>query len=216
VNPAPPFSRVRRDSPRYPASLPKLLGTQVPDALTLRGDLDLLERPLLAVVCSVRVPDSVILRTYDLTRALRDAGVPVIGGFQSPMEKECLDFLLRGSQPVVVCPARGIKRMRLPAAWQRGLDEGRLLLLSRFSEKRRRPTTAMAEARNRLVAALADRIFIPHAEPGGRTYKLAALALRWGKPVFTLDDPHNRDLVVLGARPADYEVLTGLTGFGSA
>jgi len=32
------------------------------------------------------------LRTYDLARALRDAGVPVISGFHSPIEKVALLF----------------------------------------------------------------------------------------------------------------------------
>jgi predicted AAA+ superfamily ATPase len=45
-----------------------------------------------------------VLRTFAL--ALREAGIPVIGGFHAPMEKECLDLLLRGTQPVVICPAR--------------------------------------------------------------------------------------------------------------
>ena len=64
------------------------------------GNPDILKRPLVGLFCSIRCPGSVILRTYDLARALRDAGVPVIGGFHSPMEKECLDLLLRGRQPV--------------------------------------------------------------------------------------------------------------------
>ena len=31
-------------------------------------------------------------------------GVPMIGGFHTPMEQECLEVLLRGQQPVVICP----------------------------------------------------------------------------------------------------------------
>ena len=61
---------------------------------------------------------------YDLSRAMRDAGVPVIGGFQSPMEKECLRILLRGDQPVVVCPARGIENMRIPREWREAAGRG--------------------------------------------------------------------------------------------
>ena len=93
---------------------------------------------------------------------MRDAGVPVIGGFQTPMERECLRLLLRGGQPVVVCPARGIARMRIPRAWRPALDEGRLLILSPFPETVRRPTAKIAAERNELVASLADRVFIAH------------------------------------------------------
>ena len=77
------------------------------------GNLRLLDEPLTALFCSNRCPGDLILKTYDLARAMRDAGVPVIGGFQTPMERECLGLLLRGSQPLVVCPARGIDNMRV-------------------------------------------------------------------------------------------------------
>ncbi len=76
------------------------------------GSLDILGRQMLGLFCSVKCPGDLILRTYDLARALRDAGVPVISGFHSRIEEDCLDLLLRGNQPVVICPARGIQNMR--------------------------------------------------------------------------------------------------------
>jgi hypothetical protein len=50
------------------------------------------------------------------------------------MERECLALLLRGTQPVIVCPARSIGRMRIPAAWKEATARGRLLALSPFAE----------------------------------------------------------------------------------
>ena len=32
----------------------------------------------------------------DLARALRDAGVVVVSGFHSPLERDCFEFLIRG------------------------------------------------------------------------------------------------------------------------
>ena len=121
-----------------------------------KGNLRLLEEPLTALFCSARCPGDLILLTYDLARYLRDAGVPVIGGFQTPMEKECLRLLLRGTQPVVICPARSIENMRIPADWRPALEEGRLLVLSPFPPHQRRPTAKAAEQRNDLVADLAS------------------------------------------------------------
>ena len=63
------------------------------------GNLDILTMPLLGFFCATRCPGNVILRTYDLALALREAGVPMIGGFHTPMEQECLEVLLRGQQP---------------------------------------------------------------------------------------------------------------------
>ena len=72
----------------------------------------------------------------------------MVGGFQSPMEKEFLDLLLRGAAGAVVCPARGLCVMRLPRAWRAPLNDGRLLVLSFFDEAVRRPTAAIAARRN--------------------------------------------------------------------
>lgn len=189
-------------SPLYPARLLTEPAGEAPPTLLVRGDPALLRLPLLALLCSVRVPPALVLPTYDLARALRDAGVPVIGGFQAPLERDCLDYLLRGGQPVVLSPARAIAGMRLPAAWRAAAAEGRMLLVSRF-EGPRRPTRALSLARNRLVAALAARILLPHAAPGGGLHRIAAEALARGTPVLCLDHPSNRDLVLLGATALD-------------
>ena len=141
-----------------------------------RGNRGLLEHSLTAVFCSSRCPGDLILKTYDLARAMRDAGVPVIGGFQTPMEKECLRLLLRGRQPVVVCPARGIEKMRVPMEWRSGLEEGRLLVLSPFPPRHRRPNAVLSERRNDLVAGFAHQVFIAHAAPDGRTEAFAPQA----------------------------------------
>ena len=168
-----------------------------------RGDLRLLQEPLTALFCSNRCAGDLILKSYDLARAMRDAGVPTIGGFQTPMEKECLRLLLRGSQPVVVCPARGIDRMRIPRQWRPALDDGRLLLLSPFPAAARRPTAERAARRNDLVASLASRVFTAHAAPGSKTEAFARRLTASGKPLLTLDSPANANLVAMGAEVFD-------------
>ncbi len=165
-----------------------------------KGNLSLLDEPLTALFCSNRCPGDLILKTYDLARAMRDAGVPVIGGFQTPMERECLRLLLRGEQPVVVCPARGIDNMRIPRNWRPALDDGRLLVLSPSPSTARRPTAALAAQRNDLVADLAQRVFIAHAAPGSKTEAFTRKLADSGKPLLTLDSPANANLVEMGAR----------------
>ena len=165
-----------------------------------KGNLRLLEEPLTALFCSARCPGDLILLTYDLARYLRDAGVPVIGGFQTPMEKECLRLLLRGTQPVVICPARSIENMRIPADWRPALEEGRLLVLSPFPPHQRRPTAKAAEQRNDLVADLAHRVFVTHAAPGGKTEAFTRQLAATGKPILTVDSPANANLLILGAK----------------
>ena len=162
------------------------------------GHLDILTTRLVGLFCSTKCPGNIIVQTYDLARALRDAGISVISGFHSPMEQECLDLLLRGRQPLVICPARSIAHMRIPDGWRTPLAEGRLLVLSLFAAPHRRPTGGLAEQRNRLVAALADAVVIAHASPGSKIDRLYAGIVAPGKRVYTLDLPENARLMQHG------------------
>lgn len=169
--------------------------------LSIVGDPALLRLPLVGLFCSARLPPSGALAAYDLARALRDGGVAVASGFQSTGERECLEFLLRGRQPVVICPARGLGGMRIPIEWQRELEAGRLALASALPDRTRRPTTALAAGRNRLVVALSRAVIVLHATPGGRLARTVTEALSAGKRVYCLDLPENEDLRVAGAIP---------------
>lgn len=162
------------------------------------GDLGILDRRLVGLFCSTRCSGNIIVHTYDLARALCDAEVSVISGFHTPMEKECLDVLLRGRQPVVICPARSIERLRLPMAWRKPLAEERLLILSPFGISHRRPTTALAEQRNYLVAMLADAICIAHAAAGSHTERLGTALMAQGKRTYTLHLTENHHLMQYG------------------
>ena len=171
------------------------MASTLPPSTGWRGNPDLLSEPLTALFCSSRCPGDLILQSYDLAKALREAGVPVIGGFQTPLEKECLRLLLRGTQPIVICPARGIENMRVPRGWRLALDDGRLLLLSPFPSTHHRPTAELSAQRNDLVASLATRVFIAHAAPGGKTETFARKLAYAGKPLVTLAGPANANLV---------------------
>lgn len=170
-------------------------------AIAALGSVTLLRSPLLALFCSIRCPGKLILEIYDLARALRDAAVPVVSGFHTPMEKECLDLLLRGTQPAVMCPARSIEGMRLPSALKAPIESGRLLLLSPFKQKDRRLTAKLAEERNRFVAALATEVFVAYAAEGGKTEQLCRDLIAAGKPVFTFDACANARLIAMCSTP---------------
>jgi predicted Rossmann fold nucleotide-binding protein DprA/Smf involved in DNA uptake len=170
-------------------------------AIAALGTVALLRSPLLALFCSIRCPGKLILETYDLARALRDAGIPVVSGFHTPMEKECLDLLLRGNQPVIMCPARSIEGMRVPSALKTAVESGRMLLLSPFKPKDRRATAKLAEERNRFVAALASEVFVAYAHEGGKTEQLCRNLIAARKPVFTFDAHANARLIALGSAP---------------
>lgn len=186
---------------RYPASLRQYLGDRAPNTLAALGKLDILQSDALALFCSVKCPGSLILQTYDLAQALRQAGVTVISGFHSPIERECLRILLRGTQPITLCLARSIERLRIRAEYKQPLEDGRLLILSPFVEKTLRPTVQTALHRNYVVAALAKYLFIAYAEPTGKMEEFCREVLAWGKPIYTFKSEATANLIALGAIP---------------
>ena len=202
------------DTTDYPSALRRCSDNRHPPTVTSKGNLGILNKMLIGFFCSIHSPGDVILKTYDLARALRNADVTIVGGFQSPMEKECMDLLLRGSASVVVCPARGLGTMRIPKGWKKPLAKGSLLLLSFFDDSIRRPTADIAAKRNAHVAALANRLLIAHAEKGGKTKTLCKDALAQGKPVFAFDSPDNAHLFKLGTVPVSADNLMPLTRQG--
>lgn len=163
----------------WPQDLSGRLQEHTSRELWALGNLSVLHERKTALFCSARCPGDAILRTYDQAARWRDAGRCVISGFHSPIEKECLRILLRGTPPVIVCPARSLEKLRLPSAWKTPLSEGRLLIISCTPPPHDRATAELAARRNHFVAALADEHWFAHIAPGGQTERLAKTIASW-------------------------------------
>ena len=199
-----PYRRLDRDDPACPAGLREAAARCDVRALDALGDVALAARPLLGFVCSARCPGGVILGAYDLGRWWRAQGVAVVSGFHSPIERELLRLLLVGQQPIVLCAARSLARLRPPAEWRAALAAGRLLVVSPITGEARRASAAQAMARNQFVAALAaatgGALLAAHAAPGGKTEALCDAVLARGEPLLVCDDASNAELVARGAQ----------------
>ena len=131
------------------------------------GNLAILDNPLHALLCSNACPGSKIVEAMDLAQTWRAENRPVISGFHTPVEKECLRIFLRGPQPLVICPARGIDPFQLPKEWIQKFQRNEILILSPFPGTIRRPTKETAEERTQLVLEIAERQTVIYATPGG-------------------------------------------------
>jgi predicted Rossmann fold nucleotide-binding protein DprA/Smf involved in DNA uptake len=191
---------ISQDDHLYPPSLTTYFADKAPDFITSIGNIGILQNKTLAVFSSAKCPGKIILQTYDLMKKIREAGITVISGFHSPMERECLNILLKGKQPIIFCPARSIKGMRIKPEYKKPLDEGRLLILSPFAEKAKRISSERALERNRFIAAIGDSIFIPYAAPNSKTEQFCKELLTWNKPIYSLQTESNANLVVLGLK----------------
>jgi predicted Rossmann fold nucleotide-binding protein DprA/Smf involved in DNA uptake len=178
----------RIGGPGLPEPLLACFGSDAPDEVWAAGPIALLDHPKTGLFCSSQCPGSIVLKTFDAITRMRDEGHVLIGGFHSVMEWECLGILLRGRQPVIWVPARSIAGMHLRPELLPAFDAGRLLILSPFPPKDKRITATLAEARNRFVGALADRVFVPHAAPNSRTLAICDQLKSSGKQIVNADD----------------------------
>jgi hypothetical protein len=94
-------------SPDFPSALRSGLLTHLYPQLWAIGNLEILKARLLGFFGSSKYPGNVIVHIYDLARALRDAGIPVIGGFHAPMKKNAWTYC---------CAAANQSSSALPAA----------------------------------------------------------------------------------------------------
>jgi predicted Rossmann fold nucleotide-binding protein DprA/Smf involved in DNA uptake len=171
---------ITRDGKDYPERLIRRLGKEAPETISIFGSLAPFSEPLTAFLCSTKAPGGAILRCFDQAAAWRDKGQCVISGFHSPLEKQCLDILLRGNQPIVLAFARGIEVLRLPATLRTALDEGRLTIVSSFPAIEKRVIADLARQRNRFVAAMADEVVFGYVSPGGSLSRLVHEISSWG------------------------------------
>ena len=187
---------VDQASAHWPEPLRQCVDSAVPKQFSAYGNLELIKKPPMAFFCSVNCPGHLVLKALDWIGQTRDQGVVMVSGFHSPVEQEALKILLRGKQPIVICPARSLTGMSLSADWEKAHEQDRLLLLSVAADSEHRITAATALARNRFVVALAERVVIAHAEPGSKTETLLRFAISLGKPTLTF--PENTELLTNG------------------
>ena len=110
-------------------------------------------RPLLGLCSSRRAPAGALLPTAQWAIAQREAGMGVVSGFQTPLERAALRYLLApvlhggGAPPVVWVLATGLWQRPYPAPMQAALAAGRLLVLAPVGAARLTQASALARTR---------------------------------------------------------------------
>ena len=89
----------------------------------------------------------------------KSTDVAVVSGFQSPLEKDVLKFLLRGVCPIIIVLARGMYR-KLPDALQSLMDQQRILVISNEPDTITRVSEITAHNRNEYVKSISDEMKI--------------------------------------------------------
>jgi len=131
------------------------------------GNIELMKHPTIAFLCSQSVPSSVVLKSYNWAKQMREQGRCVICGNHSQIEKDVFEILLRGSQPLVLALARGIYK-KWDRAILRALEDNRLLVISPFDGTVTRVTRQTSKSRNELIISFATQIVAGYVSPNGQ------------------------------------------------
>jgi len=146
------------------------------------GNKDILKNYKVGFLCSRKVPSDIILKTYDWAIEQREKGVCVVSGFHSKIEKDVFHYLLKGTQPIIMVLARGMKKRWEPELLK-SLQENRLLIISPFSKSLSRATSENAVKRNKLIVNLSDEIVIPFSIETGKLSEIVSFTVANNKPI---------------------------------
>ena len=139
------------------------------------GDAAIWALPKIGFLSSRKVPPAAVMKCYDWATEMRDRGACVMGGFQSPLERDVLTFLLQGKQPVVWVLARRLWTPRgVPKAYRAAIEEGRLLVVSPVSQSIHRVDAQSAAIRNRFILETAQRVVFAALDPEGALSRMLA------------------------------------------
>ena len=124
------------------------------------GNMELLKLRKIGFIASRRMATTDVIPTLDWAMEMsRQKDIAVVSGFQSPMEKDVLKFLLRGVCPIIIVLARGMY-CKIPKSFQTPLDQKRILIISNEPDNITRVSEITAHKRNEYVRSISDEMKI--------------------------------------------------------
>ena len=194
----------------YPKMYKQNLKYNAPVLVYSRGNKELLNRKCVAIVGSRKANDKSLKFTGNMAmKAVRDGSV-VVNGYAKGVDRLALEVAVnKGGSSIIVLPqgistfSTGFKQLH------KYMVEGRLLVMSVFLPKA--PwSVGLAMARNPLIYALAEDIYVAESGSEGGTYEGAKDGIRRGRTVYVRkpeEGEHNANmqLVEMGAKVVDAE-----------
>lgn len=122
------------------------------------GNTSLLERKKIGYFASSKIASLSVLPTLDwAAEVARCEDVAIVSGFHSKMEREVLDFLLRGKCGIVCVLARTIYR-KIPDIYLEAYDSGRVLFIVPFKTSSTMTSRHLCHRRNEYIASISDEL----------------------------------------------------------
>jgi len=136
------------------------------------GNMDLLILRKVGFLASRKVvPSSVIPTINWASKVSHDPNIAIISGFQSTLEREVLDIVLKGTCGIIYVLNRSLYR-QIPLNILPAFDSNRILFISLTSEKTTRPSAINAVLRNHYITDIADSVVFASVDEASSLHQL--------------------------------------------
>ena len=136
------------------------------------GNTSLLDRKKIGYFASGTIASQNVLPTLDwAVEVAKRKDVSIVSGFHSKMEREILDFLLRGKCGVICVLARSIYK-KIPVRFHEAYDTGRVLFISPCKTSAVMTSRPLCQQRNKYVASICDELVFSSLSPESSLYPL--------------------------------------------
>lgn len=136
------------------------------------GNTSLLDRKMIGYFASSKIATLSVLPTLDwATEVAQHEDVAIVSGFHSKMEREVLDFLLRGKCGIVCVLARSIYK-KIPEKFREAYNSGRVLFIAPFKTSATRTSRHLCQQRNEYVASISDELVFSSLTPRSSLFSL--------------------------------------------
>lgn len=129
------------------------------------GNTSLLDCKKIGYLASSKIVSLSVLPTLDWAAEVASRkDIAIVSGFHSKMEREVLDFLLRGKCGIICVLARSIYK-RIPDKFREAFDSGRVLFIAPFKTSATRTSRQLCQQRNEYVATISDELVFSSLSP---------------------------------------------------
>lgn len=137
------------------------------------GNTSLLDRKKIGYFASSKIASLSVLPTLDWTAEVASCeDVAIVSGFHSKMEREVLDFLLRGRCGIICVLARTIYK-QIPDKFREAYNSGRVLFIAPFKTSATMTSRHLCGRRNEYVASISDELVFSSLTPDSSLYLIA-------------------------------------------
>ena len=142
-------------------------------ATSLLGNENLLKRKKIGYFSSNTIASQSVLPTLDwAAEVAKREDIAIVSGFHSEMEREVLDFLIRGQCGIICVLARSIYK-KIPDRFREAYMAGRVLFISPCKTSAVRTSRHLCQRRNEYVASICNELVFSSLSPLSSLYPLA-------------------------------------------